>query len=525
MGVDVAKSGKTRSGSDENSVPDDATDDAVILPEPVEKQDPDTSPDTSPDTLADQPAADTGEADPSGEAPERPETGEDMPGSRSDNDAVEEDAADDDTSEQDNPADHDPETAGDADTDPDAEAYDDPEHGTSDEEAEAVEDEDTGHETWDSDEDTFEDEDQPEDDHDDHDDDLTEYEDDAYDTDEHDPEHEVTVQKVGLIPLVLGGGIAAGLGYIAAFFYFGQPGTDVEAMLAREADRISALEAQVAGLPTEQPDLSPILTRIDGAEAAQAELAERLDTVTAELDGQIAAFDDRLNAVERMPDEDGTLAETAIASWERELDALREQFARQEAEMVALTEQAQEDLEAARAEAEAVERSAAEATQEAVARSALSRIQAAIDTGSAFDAALSELQTAGIEVPPTLADLAADGVPTIAALREDYPAAARSALSIARAEGLADDGANPLAAFFRDQLDVRSVVPREGDDPDAILSRAEAALFENRLADALAEIETLPEPVRAEMSGWIASANARADALAAAETIDQSLSN
>ena len=71
---------------------------------------------------------------------------------------------------------------------------------------------------------------------------------------------------------------------------------------------------------------------------------------------------------------------------------------------------------------------------------------------------------------------------------------------------------------------MRSVTPRDGDDPDAILSRVDAAVAENRRNDALAEIETLPEVVRAELSDWVAAVEARTQALAAIQSIDQSLS-
>ena len=482
-GVDVAKSGKSRSKKDETPESTETIDDAVILPQDEEPPLPDAS---DPDTAF---------------------------------------SEDDQTSEEQEGSDEGPDALGD-----DEEVPDPAEDDRSD---------DTAHD--DIEEDPDADEDVAEDEYDDvGNDDLDEYQDESVsETEETDyaeddyeapvqepaPTREVVVQKVGFIPLLLGGAIAAGLGYVLAFFYYGQPGADFEAMISAQTDRISELEAQVASLPTEQPDLSPIAARIDDAQSTQTALAERLETVSSDVAAQISAFDERLNALERAPAEDGTLAETAIASWERELDALREQFVAQEAEMEALTAQAQADLEAARAEAQEVEQSAAQAAQAAISRAALSRVQAALDSGSAFDAALADLQSAGTEVPPELAAVAAEGVPAITALRDSFPAAARSALAAARSEGLADDGANPLTAFFREQLDVRSVEPREGDDPDAILSRAEAALADDRLTDALAEIEALPEVARAEMSGWIEQATARAAALAAAETIDQSLSN
>ena len=336
------------------------------------------------------------------------------------------------------------------------------------------------------------------------------------------PERHVTVQKVGFVPLVLGGAVAAGLGYLVAFYYYGQPATDYEAVIAAQDERLSALEEQVASLPTAQPDLDPIEARLSDLEST---IVDRTEAVTRNLDDRIAALDERLTSVERAPTEDGTLAETAIESWERELDDIRAEFAAQQEQMADLREQAQADLEAARNEARQVEQSATEAARQATARAALARVEAAVDSGSPLEAPLNDLDAAGVEIPEPLASQAADGVPTIADLRESFPEAARRALAVARSEGLADEGTNMFSAFLREQLDVRSVEPREGDDPDAILSRAEAALAENRLADALAQIEALPEIVRAEMSDWTGTAQARSEALAAVEAIEQSLSN
>ena len=126
----------------------------------------------------------------------------------------------------------------------------------------------------------------------------------------------------------------------------------------------------------------------------------------------------------------------------------------------------------------------------------------------------------GAEVPEALAALAETGVPTRAALAESFPEAARAALAAARAE--AGEGAS-VSAFLRSQLGMRSLTPRAGDDPDAVLSRAEAALAEGRLSDALAEIEALPETARAAMADWAAQARSRADALVAAEALSAAM--
>ena len=121
-----------------------------------------------------------------------------------------------------------------------------------------------------------------------------------------------------------------------------------------------------------------------------------------------------------------------------------------------------------------------------------------------------------------LAANAESGVPSLADLRAAYPDAARRALSAARAN---DAGGRSIGDFLRDNLGARSLEPRDGDDADAVLSRAEGALTAGRLGDALAELETLPDASRAELSGWIEQAETRRNAIAAAEELNASLSD
>ncbi|SMY07230.1 hypothetical protein [Flavimaricola marinus] len=335
------------------------------------------------------------------------------------------------------------------------------------------------------------------------------------------PTPEVTVQKVGFVPLVLGGIVAAALGFGAAWFYFGQQGSILADRIADQSNKIAELESQIAAIPTDVTDLGPLETGLGEANASVSALTTRLD----EVGGGLASLDERLTAVERAPTEDGTLAETAIASWERELDTIRAEIAAQQDRLQEIATNAQADLEASRAAAQEVEQNAAEAAEQAVVRAALARVQVALDSGTPFDAALSDLTEAGTEAPAALSDVAATGVPTISDLKDTFPAAARAALAAARSSGEADRDINPVTAFLRNQFDVRSVAPRDGDDPDAILSRAGAALTENRLTDAMAEIESLPEVSRVEMADWIGQAEARMAAMAAVESLDQSMNN
>ena len=79
-----------------------------------------------------------------------------------------------------------------------------------------------------------------------------------------------------------------------------------------------------------------------------------------------------------------------------------------------------------------------------------------------------------------------------------------------------ENAADRFAAFLRRQTNARSLAPREGDDADAILSRAEAALSAGDLPTALSELDALPDSARTTMEGWISDAADRAAAVSAA---------
>jgi hypothetical protein len=115
-------------------------------------------------------------------------------------------------------------------------------------------------------------------------------------------------------------------------------------------------------------------------------------------------------------------------------------------------------------------------------------------------------------------------VATLADLQASFPDLARDALAVARDEsarsGEATDGAT---SFLRNMLGARSLEPREGSDPDAVLSRAEAAVRENRLRDALAEIETLPDVAKGTFADWVARTEQRLAAIEAAQGLSEEL--
>ena len=98
---------------------------------------------------------------------------------------------------------------------------------------------------------------------------------------------------------------------------------------------------------------------------------------------------------------------------------------------------------------------------------------------------------------------------------------ALSAVRVTETEGSA--GANRIATFFANQLGARSVSPREGDDADAILSRAEAALRSGDLSAALSELSSMPDVAQSALADWQNSAQTRLEAKTAADALVQQL--
>jgi hypothetical protein len=126
------------------------------------------------------------------------------------------------------------------------------------------------------------------------------------------------------------------------------------------------------------------------------------------------------------------------------------------------------------------------------------------------------------ETDPALGASAETGVATLSVLQSEFPGQARKALATARASGV-EDGQQGLGGFLKRSLGARSVAPREGNDPDAVLSRAEAAIKTGDLAATLTELDNLPEEAQAAIADWRAAADARLAARNAADALAQRL--
>jgi hypothetical protein len=262
----------------------------------------------------------------------------------------------------------------------------------------------------------------------------------------------------------------------------------LEAFSARLAD----LEAAVAALPEPQPP-------VEQSPPPEVDLSA--------INAEIAALSDQVAALANQPVAPAPVPTEAI---DAAMAGLRATAAEQQAEIDRLL-----------ADARLVRNDAEAAATATLARAAMTRILSAVDSGAPFGAALGDLEQAGaVDVPAQLRDAAESGVPSLAQIQETVPDAARAALAAAR--GMQGD--TGIGGFLQRQLGARSIEPREGSDPDAVLSRIEAAVRAGRLGDALAEAETLPAPAQEAMATWIEQAQSRHDAVSAANALAERLS-
>jgi len=333
----------------------------------------------------------------------------------------------------------------------------------------------------------------------------------------------------GFVGAVIGGILAAGIGYGAAYFVkpegwplFTENGED--ATLSSLQDQIAALRSEIAELPQGggADALAPEIAGLRDAlmpelSALQERVGALSDSVTG-FDAKFAEIDRRLEQIAKaeIAAADGEAA-SALADYESRIESLTAALDDLRAENAKLAE----SVDAVSSEAEAQIGAVRTQAQQVEARAAIMRVDAALANGTPFADALGGFGTT--EIPEALGAVAEAGVPTLADLQRDYPEAARAALDAALEEEAAGDVTNKVSAFLRSQLGVRSLEPREGEDADAVLSRAEAALRDGDLRAALSELDALPERARENMSGWIADATARADAVEAAGALEKSL--
>lgn len=322
-----------------------------------------------------------------------------------------------------------------------------------------------------------------------------------------------TQKRSSFWPLVLGGVVAGAIGFGLSEANLLQERTDAAALEQRLDEQSAALDALQEGASQSPTAAEPV--DLSGLESQLTDLQQGL----ADLGGRIEEQAERISTLKARPIGGGVNAGEANQAYEEALASLQAALSDQKSEIDAQRGEIEELI----ANARSVEEATADAARAATAQNALAQIGSALSSGAAFDEELTTLQEAGIaEVPQALAAVSESGTVTLANLQSRYPDLARQALTEARRSG-AVEGEEGLGGFLRRQLGARSVMPRDGDDPDAILSRAEAALRDGQLATTIEELESLPASSQEVMAGWLADAKSLQEARTAVQDLSQSL--
>lgn len=267
------------------------------------------------------------------------------------------------------------------------------------------------------------------------------------------------------------------------------------ALLLAVALQWLVLDPMRAGSAAQDQQLMALNQEISTLEQALAQMEEE---VAAAGSGEgLTAIEERVGALEGAGGSSADV-EAGLADLVARLESV-------EAERQALDERV------AALEEEVADRSAEESINQAF---AAARLKSAIDQGGAFAPALQAFAAVAPDHPAVaaLSDFAETGVPTRDQLAERFPDVAREMLSAVHA-GAADDGMfDRLMASARSVVTVRPTGSVEGESPEAIIARMEAAIGSGDLDAAVQEWESLPETAKAVSDDYAADLRARAEA-------------
>lgn len=339
----------------------------------------------------------------------------------------------------------------------------------------------------------------------------------------------------GFFGTFLGGVIAAGLGFIVCYFLVAQGviGGAGDDAFAEERAQIEALQTEIAALREdlsaggEDPRVGPLADGLSAAEGLINSLQSEIDTVQSEIlaqgsllegiGGELKTVTDQIEAIAEIPASSGGGANTAaVAALQAELEAQQAENAEMQSELQEMAEAARDEMEEVRARAGALQAETQAAVDEATNRAALANLTSALESGTPLAPALAALTG---DAPEALTAVSDAGVLTVLELQNSFPSAARAGLSDSLKVTVGDAPGDRIMAFLQAQVGARSLEAREGDDPDAILARAQEAVTGARFSDALNEVAALPPEGQAAMADWIANAQAREDAVAARDAL------
>ena len=340
------------------------------------------------------------------------------------------------------------------------------------------------------------------------------------------PQQAQRSQIFGLFGFMFAGLLVAlasfgGAQYSSGNWPFERIATDFEARLATQSDEISALNALIASYD-DTTALQDLQAQIDGMRTIVTDLAalqveiEQLFGVQNETIDRVAALEEKLTSqsgINPAANAESTRYATALKLVQTQISEQNNAIAEQRAGIAELS-----------AAVELTQQETKSATHQSLTDGTISQVIGALESGAPFAFAIAGLQDFDNLLTPALVAAAPYGVPTADALARAFPEQSRTALIAARTTSTSQaSGSNRVGDFLRSQLGMRSITPRAGNDPDAVLSRAEAAIQAGQVSNALSALTALPDSARTSMAGWIEQAELRQAAQLAVAALSQQL--
>jgi hypothetical protein len=319
-----------------------------------------------------------------------------------------------------------------------------------------------------------------------------------------------------LIALVLVLIVVAAAPFIAPALPWGKarPGVSPDEV-AGLAQRVAALENRPAPAPAVPPEIADRLAKLEQRPEPQIppDLVKRVKRLEAE-EGKTSVSPElaqRLQQLEQRPEPDPATAKAA----------------QQEAQHLAGTVEALQQRVAALEEAQRKEASV-DRTDQALLL-AVTQLRRAAATGQPFAAELGALTAMAKDRPEIAAafeklqPLAANGVPTVTQLAEQFEKAA-DAIARAGAAPKSEDWGDQILAKLRGLVTIRRVgTPAVETGNDAAVTSAEQALAQGDLAAAIAAVETIDGAAKTAAAPWLDAARQRLAVDAALDEADRTL--
>ncbi len=295
----------------------------------------------------------------------------------------------------------------------------------------------------------------------------------------------------GLVGGALGLGAAYGLAWYGLWPTPEQAAPPADPRLAQFATAIPELET-VTG--TVQDELSTLTGRVSALESDLADLPDQpagaIDTSNLASTEDLAALAARLDELAARTSGSAAAPES-LAAIEAELSALRASAAETTAQLA----QARDDLAAL---TQSTQDDAGNGLAAARLPLIFSSLESAFDAGRPYETELAALRQAQPDylVPEAIAGRAATGLPQPDAVAARLDAVLPDMLA-GRPAGSEASWQDAGLDWFRGLVAMRPTGAVEGDSPDAIIARLEAAVAARNFSAAQVEIEALPASMRA----------------------------